>query len=328
MAFKICAVGCGAMAARGHGPSFQKYAGEHEDVTLAACCDLDPVKGEAYRSRFGFARYYSDLDTMIREEKPDALSLVVPVSLTEKLSIHVMEQGIPVILEKPPGMNREQTLRMMEVADRTGVFNQVSFNRRFMPIVRQFRQLRQEMSGRFWQYDFFRVNRRDGDFSTTSIHGIDTLKFLAGADYRQVRFRYQPDPSDPELVPVITLECDFVDGQRGIITFAPATGFLTERCTVHGTNEMIHATMPYHGVAGSLSGDGELTAARDGQILRHEVFGETEGFFVENGFYGENAHFFDCVRAGIRPTDDIASGLQSVEIAQCIRAGKELYENK
>ena len=325
MAFKICAVGCGAMATRGHGPSFRKYAQEHPDTILAACCDLDPVKAETYRSAFGFQKYYTDLNTMLREEKPDAVSLVVPVSLTEKLSIQVMEMGFPVIMEKPPGMNRAQTLRMIEAAEKTGVFNQVSFNRRFMPIVRRFRELRKDMAGQFWQYDFFRVNRRDADFSTTTIHGIDTLKFLAGSDYRSIRFSYQSSPGNPELVPVITLDCDFVDGQRGIITFAPATGFLTERCTMHGTNQMIHATMPYHGIAGSLTGDGLLTVAQQGQVTLNEVYGETEGFFVENGFYGENAHFFDCVRAGIRPKDDIASGLQSVEIADCIRQKKEFY---
>ena len=328
MAFKICTVGCGAMATRGHGPSFQKYAREHEDVILAGCCDLDPVKAEAYRAKFGFEKYYTDMDTMLETEKPDAVSLVVPVALTEKLSTHVMEMGIPVILEKPPGMDREQTLRMMEVADRTGVFNQVSFNRRFMPIIQKFRQLRQDMPGNFWQYDFFRVNRRDPDFSTTTIHGIDTLKFLTGSDYASVRFSYLSDPRNPEVVPVINLECTFKDGQTGRITFAPATGMLAERCTMHGSNEMIYAAIPYHGISAALGGDGELTALRSGEILHHEIYGETEGFFVENGFYGENAAFFDCVRAGIRPADDIASGLQSVEIADCIRKHKEIYISK
>ena len=46
MAFKICAIGCGAMATTGHGPSFQRYAQEHPDVELAACCDLDAEKAE------------------------------------------------------------------------------------------------------------------------------------------------------------------------------------------------------------------------------------------------------------------------------------------
>ena len=54
-----------------------------------------------------------------------------------------------------------------------------------MPIVRRFKELRQGLEGQMWQYDFFRINRKDADFSTTSIHGIDTLKFLVGSDYKE-----------------------------------------------------------------------------------------------------------------------------------------------
>ena len=325
MAFKICSIGCGGMSTGGHGPSFRKYAAEREDTVLAACCDLDAGKAEIYREKFGFQKAYTDIDTMLKAEKPDAVSLVVPVSLTAQLSIKVMEMGFPVILEKPPGMDRDQTLRMIETAERTGVWNQVSFNRRHMPLVRRFKELRQGLEGQMWQYDFFRINRKDADFSTTSIHGIDTLKFLVGSDYKSVRFRYLPNPRDPQLVPVILLDCEFTDGQAGRITFAAATGISAERCTMHGTNEMIYAAFPYHGTKGALDENGLITVSRNGDII-HQEPGPVAESFVENGFFGENAHFFDCVRNGIRPTDDIASGLQSVEIADCIRKRKEFYE--
>lgn len=324
MAFKICTVGCGGMANGGHGPAFRKYAQEREDTVLAGCCDLDAGKAELYREKFGFRKAYTDMAEMLKTEKPDAVSLVVPVPLTERLSIQVMEMGIPVILEKPPGMNREQTLRMMEVAERTKVFHQVSFNRRFMPIVRRFQQLQKDIPGQLWQYDFYRVNRTDPDFSTTAIHGIDTMKFLAGSDYASVHFRYWPNPANPELVPAITLECTFKDGQAGHITFAPATGFCAERCTMHGTNEMISLTMPFQGESGSVDANGLITIARNGEVIHQEPGMQAE-LFVESGFYRENAHFFDCVRTGVRPVDDIASGLQTVEIADCIRKRKESY---
>lgn len=325
MSFKICTIGCGGMASSGHGPSFRKYAQEREDVILAACCDLDAGKAEIYREKFGFQKAYTDMKTMLDAEKPDAVSLVVPVNLTERLSIQVMEMGYPVILEKPPGMDREQTLRMIETAERTGVFNQVSFNRRHMPIVRRVKELSKGIYGQLWQYDFFRINRRDADFSTTSIHGIDTMKFLAGSDYKSVRFRYLPNPELPQLAPMILLDCEFADGQAGRITFAPGTGISAERCTVHGTNQMLYATFPYHGTKGAMDANGMITLTRDGEIVHQEAGIEAESF-VENGFYGENAHFLDCVRAGIRPTDDILSGLQSVEIADCIRKQKASYE--
>lgn len=325
MSFKICSIGCGDMSTIGHGPSFRKYAQEHPDVTLAACCDLNPDKAEAYRQSFGFTKAYTDIDRMLSAEKPDAVSLVVPVELTQPLSEKLLKAGIPVILEKPPGLNRNETLRLIEIAEQTGTPHQVAFNRRHMPVIRRFLTLRQGRDGKFWQYDFFRVGRKDRDFSTTTIHGIDTLRFLVGQDYRHVEFHYYPNPHDRTLVPNITLDCEFADGSVGRITFAPASGICAERCVMHGTNQMISASMPYHGINGSMDGAGSILLAENNRIVIREQMPETDEFFLSNGFYGENAHFFDCIRAGIRPTDDIASGLQSVEIADCIRKGKDSY---
>ena len=94
---------------------------------------------------------------------------------------------------------------------------------------------------------------------------------------------------------------------------------------MHGTNEMICAALPYHGINGSVDGPGSILVAQNNQIILREE-AQKEEFFVSNGFYGENAHFFDCIRKGIRPLGDIASGLQSVEIAECIRYRKDSYE--
>lgn len=325
MSFKICCIGCGDMATVGHGPSFRKYAQENPDVTLVACCDLDPAKAEQFRSSFGFAKAYTDMDQMLAIEKPDAVSLIVPPAATEPLTTKLLRAGIPVILEKPPGLDREQTLRLMEVAEQTGTPNQVAFNRRYMPMIQRFWELRQGRQDLFWQYDFYRSNRRDKDFSTTSIHGIDTVRFLAGKSYRHVDFHYYPNPQDSTLVPVITLDFEMMDGARGRITFNPGSGICAERCIMHGTNQMIYAALPYHGINGSMDGPGSILVSEKNQVVLREDAPEEE-FFVSNGFYGENAHFFDCIRAGIRPTGDIASGLQAVEIAECIRKRKSSYD--
>lgn len=321
MALKVCLIGCGGMATHGHGPAFQKYAAQNSQIHLAACCDVDASKAELFRSTFGFARAYTDIDEMLRVEKPDAVSLVVPVPLTEKMSIKLLEAGIPVILEKPPGMDREQTLRMMDVAARTGTMHQVAFNRRFMPMIRQFRELRQKCQPHLWQYDFYRCGRKDADFSTTSIHAIDTVRFLAGQDYETVNFEYLPNPAGEEYVSTILLDACFRDGQKAKITFVPASGISAERCIMHGANEVISAALPYHGGA-SLDGSGNILYAQNHELRFLQGTPETEEDFVSNGFYGENAHFLECVQKGIRPVDDIASGLQAVEIADCIRKRK------
>lgn len=324
MSLKVCLIGCGGMATHGHGPAFQKYAAQNRQISLAACCDVDIAKAETFGRQFGFATAYSDMDEMLRIEKPDAVSLIVPVHLTEQMSIKLLEAGIPVILEKPPGMNREQTLRMMDVAARTGTFHQVAFNRRYMPMIRKFRELRQSCHPHLWQYDFYRCGRKDADFSTTSIHAIDTVRFLAGQNYETVRFEYLSNPAGDEYVPTILLDAVFRDGQKASITFVPASGISAERCIMHGANEMISATLPYHGGT-SLDGSGSILYTRNHKLLFREDSPEAEEDFVSNGFYGENVRFLECVQKGIRPVDDIASGLQAVEIADCIRKRENLY---
>ena len=47
--------------------------------------------------------------------------------------------------------------------------------------------------------------------------------------------------------------------------------------------------------------------------------------FLESGFYQENRDFFEAVRSGDY-TEDVSSGLQSVEIADCIRKRKIKYQ--
>ncbi len=329
MPFKICAVGCGGMATTGHGPAFQKYAAERPDTELAACCDLSVEKAAAFAEKFGFARAYTDMDEMLRAEKPDAVSLVVPVQLTAALSIRVLRLGYPVILEKPPGLNREETLRMMAAAKESGTPNQVAFNRRHMPLLRTLRE-RLTAPGapavHAIQYDFCRVGRADADFSTTAIHGIDAVRFLAGRDYQAVRFAYQTLPGRPEHVANVFLDCRFEGGGSAGIRFYPLSGVTVERADLHAEDESWFLELP---IWGSSDCPGRLTRFVKGERaenLSGLEFCRAEEGFIANGFYGENAAFFDAIREGRRPADDIASGLQAVEIADCIRRRADAYE--
>ena len=62
---------------------------------------------------------------MLDTEKPDAVCIVLPVQYICQTSILVMEKGYPVLMEKPPGLNKEETIRMIAAAEKFGVINQV-----------------------------------------------------------------------------------------------------------------------------------------------------------------------------------------------------------
>ncbi len=329
MTFRVCSIGCGSMAAHVHGPSYRKYAALHSDVVLAACCDLDGTKAEKFMNVFGFRRYYTDMKVMLDTERPDAVCLVVPEHLTAQISGKIMEQGYPVLMEKPPGLNREETLRMIQTADRYNVSTQVAFNRRYMPLVQELKEiLTKQFSPTGIQhihYDFYRVGRLDTDFSATAIHGIDTVKFLAGSDYAHIRFHYQSIPGcSPEVVN-ITLDCEFESGTKAELSFFPVSGVLLERATVHLHNHTFFLNLP---VGNSIDYPGRLMHYHTGKLILDksgaELSDEAE-LFTTSGFYHENFLFFEDIRAGRKPAGDLRSALQSVEIADCIRNRKVEY---
>jgi myo-inositol 2-dehydrogenase / D-chiro-inositol 1-dehydrogenase len=327
--FKICTIGCGNMAKTGHGPSYKKYAMLNPDISLEACCDLDEKKASFFQKSFGFKKYYTDIVDMLETEKPDAVCLIAPEHLTAGLSTMILEKGYPLLMEKPPGLNCEETLSMIDAAKISGVPNQVAFNRRYMPLVRELkRQIENTCPHNDIQhirYDFYRVNRKDSDFAATAIHGIDTVKYLAGSDYSKIRFRYQEFPELGPNVANIFMECTFASGTTAYISFCPVAGVIIERAAVNSYNHTFFLNLP---VWEAMDSPGRLTHMAGGKIqldVTGDDISDGSEMFETNGFYGENAAFFDALRNGLRPSGDIASGLQSVEIADYIRKRISIY---
>jgi myo-inositol 2-dehydrogenase/D-chiro-inositol 1-dehydrogenase len=323
MSFKIAVVGCGNMAVGYHGPSYKRYATFRPDVELAACCDIDESKAESFKEKFGFTRHYTDIDLMLDEEKPDAVCLVVPVNLTASLSLKIMTKGYPLLLEKPPGMNRHETMEMIRLANERNVSNQVAFNRRYMPVVRKLIELleidREKHEYLNIQYRMLRTGRKDPDFSLTAIHGIDVVRLITASDYKTIDFRYQPCNQIEENVANFHLDCEFESGAVGRLDFFPVSGVNAERLEIHTYNHTFYVSLP---VVNSLDASGKLLHIENNTIVQEtigtDLAGCTEAFVI-NGFYDENAKFFDDVRNGRKPSGGIESALQSVEVADCVR---------
>ncbi|MGE5124957.1 MAG: Gfo/Idh/MocA family oxidoreductase, partial [Betaproteobacteria bacterium] len=99
---KLCQIGCGEHARVAHGPAQARLARERASLVLAACCDTDAARAEAFRLAFGYAHAFSDAAAMLDAEQPDAVVVVVPVERTVSIGSLVLERGVPLLLEKPP----------------------------------------------------------------------------------------------------------------------------------------------------------------------------------------------------------------------------------
>ncbi|MBR4961648.1 MAG: Gfo/Idh/MocA family oxidoreductase [Clostridia bacterium] len=328
--FRICVVGCGNMARSGHGPAFAKYKKDYDGVCLAACCDLDASRAESFRDTFGFERCYTDFRKMLRCEQPDAVSLLSPVDLTCPLSVEIMKMGFHIIMEKPPGKNREEIETMIAQAKASGVHVRTAFNRRYMPLILELKKRLAETGERIIGItcQMYRYHRFEKDFSTTAIHAVDVVKNIAGADYREVSFVYDHHPELGENVKNIFMNASFTNGAYAQITFMPTGGSVVERITVNTLNNTFFVDLP---VWNNMDVPGRLLHIRNDKTLADitgDVLSDNTDMYTLSGFYDENRLFFETIRAGEAAACDLQSAIQSVEIEDCIRHSLPYYRNE
>ena len=330
MPFKICVVGCGNVSNTQHGPAITRYVNLHENTLFAACCDIDIDRARDYGHKFDLPNFYTDIDDMLDKENPDAVSLISPVEKTAELSCLIMKRGYPLMLEKPPGSNSIETKSMIDAARENNVPNQVAFNRRYMPLVQKLMDTLKSIDAlneiTDIHYRMIRVNRRDDSFSTTAIHGIDLVRYISGADYRHVEIKYHELPQYGDCVANMHLNGVMSSGAIVHLDFLPMSGVVTERLEVNTHKGIFWLELPVW--AESYDMPGKITYLQNGNVIftiNGEELSNCADEYILNGIYNENKFFFDSIRDGKKPDGDIMSGLQAVEIADCLNRRNASY---
>ena len=325
---KLCHIGCGAHARVAHGPSQARCARERPGLVLAGCCDIDPERAESYRRDFGYARTYTDPARMLDEERPGAVVVAVPIERAASVGTLVLGHGVPALLEKPPGATVAEVDALIAAAERDGraVPHQVAFNRRFAPLVRAMRRrIEAGPPPQHLHYEMTRVDRREPDFSTTAIHGLDAVRFLAGADYAEAHFRYHAHPELGDGVADIFVDAVMASGATAHLAFCPVAGAPVERAAVHARGQTLYTHIPMWGGPDS---PGRLWHHADGALaadLTGDRVGDGVALHELGGFYAETTAFLDAVDAARMPSPSLRESRQSVEIAQHIRERRVHY---
>ena len=329
---KLCAIGCGEHAASSHGPALARYAAAHPGLELAACCDVDAERAERHRARFGFARAYTDAMAMIAAERPDAAVLVVPADVTCAIGVQILERGVPLLIEKPPGRTLDEVDRLAAAADRARAVpipHQVAFNRRFVPLMREARRMLAALGAeapiQHVHYEMTRVDRRDPDFSATAIHGFDAVRYLAASDYASARFRYREMPELGPGVANILVDAVLASGATAHLAFCPVAGVVVERATAHAGRHTFHLRVP---MWGAMDSPGRLEHFEGGarkDDLAGAAAGEAPPAWELGGFYGEYEAFLGDLQAGRTPAPSLRDARQSVAIAACVGRRESEY---
>ena len=326
---KICVLGTGSFARAVHGPSYNYLRNEDPDVEYAAVADLDGEKAAHFAAMFNIPRSYSDWREMAEKEKPDGICVLTGVAATSRTASEVLLEGIPVMMEKPPGRNREEILALIDAAKKGNAPAMVAFNRRYSPLLNQMLEIREKECGEPIEHvhaEFYRYERMDDDFSTTSIHGIDAIRHLSGGAYVDADFRYQ-ELQREKPTRNIYMNCRFDNGVYGSVHFIPSTAAAFERYTIttrHWTL-IAHTVIP----GGGCDVPGHIEIFKNGSRLRNDYSKPTwlnryDVYLA--GYYGENAAFADRLRNGFPAFNDLEMSLDAVELADCIRHQREFWK--
>lgn len=194
MAVRVAVAGTGYFA-QFHYEAWQRVAG----AELVAAASLDPASLAATVERFGIARAYDDVATMLARERPDLLDIATPPGAHRALLEAAAAQGIAVVCQKPLGGDLETARAMVLTAERAGLPFVVHENFRFQPWYRELRRLL--AAGRLGRplNVLFRLRPGDGQgpdaylarqpyfrdmprflVHETAIHLIDVFRFLLG----------------------------------------------------------------------------------------------------------------------------------------------------
>ena len=183
MTLKVAVIGVGSM-----GRNHARVYWEMPDVEFVGVADSNKstVKSVAARYR---TRAYADFRQMLDEQRPDAVTVVVPTSCHLEVALEVIQRGINLLVEKPISFNVEEGTRMIAAAEKAGVKLSVGHIERFNPAVIALKEhLANQELGHVFQIDVHRegplpVRINDvGVVIDLAVHDLDIIRYVTQAE--------------------------------------------------------------------------------------------------------------------------------------------------
>lgn len=184
---RAAVIGLGSM-----GANHARVLADLPGVELAAVADADPLRvAKAIGGRA--IRGFEDTAALLREVRPQLVSIVVPTQLHEAIAIAAIESGANVLVEKPIAATMEAARRIAKAAASAGVVLTVGHIERFNPAIRELKQrLAGGQGGRVLQIRARRVGpfphriRDVGVIHDLAPHDIDIMRYLLDDEVERV----------------------------------------------------------------------------------------------------------------------------------------------
>lgn len=321
---RVAMIGAGKRANAVIYPAFHSL----ENVEIVGICDIDPQRLQETADRYQVSARYGekgvyDYQRMIEEVKPDAVVAVGQPHIMYDIWVWCLEQGLPLYVEKPLALSIHQARSLAELARRNHCVTQVSFQRRYTPMVKKLREecaKRGDMIHavcRFYKCDMKdRFDARD-HMMDDCVHSIDTLRWACGSEVKKIESSVKRIGTTD--INFISAVLHFENGAVGHLINSWASGKRIFSLEMHAPGIYAEAE---HEDKGYLYADGDVKGQ---EFDTREVAGSDE-LYVFTGVQAAAADFVNACLNGGQPACCFDDAVKTMEVAEKILAQALLNE--
>jgi len=285
-----------------------------DDVRAVGITSRTLSKAESLANTFQIEQVYDTVDHLLKGCAPDGIMVLVSANQIYDVALNLIPTGIPLFLEKPPGLIPEQTKALTGLANNHGTKNMVGFNRRYYSIFHKGIELINQNGGllgvavegheRFWKI----VDRdipneiRENWIYANSTHTIDLLR-LFGGEVEQINALKNSlkEKNGDQFV----ASMKFVSGTIGTYTshwFSPGGWTVT----LYSDTIAVQFKPLEKGIW------------IDTEFQQHDIMPDEVDIKYKQGFYRQMEAFVNMVRTGTleAPAMDLAEALKTMELAK------------
>lgn len=327
---RIGFIGAGGWGQDKHLPAI-RYVQEHYsdrfDIRIAALCERDPEIASRVSREYGIRTVYSDVESFSMDETLGCYVVIIHPRGLKPVLKTLVRRLVPIFTEKPPGFSADEAEALAGLID---VPNVVAFNRRYFPIVEQFRRLLNELDGIYYvDCSFYRSERYDSKLFRegmdpgaspfvlgTGLHAINLLEYLFGeiGSCRSTNLSVPTNSTQAWLC-----DLDFASGIAGRLKMLPCSGSAAEWIEAHSQRRSLHLR---HGMYSKTDYPGTIWVHEGGE-LTETIHGDGElPRLVNEGFVGEYLEFFQTVASGGSTRSNFQNAVNSMRVAEGIETSR------
>ena len=167
------------------------------EADVVGVADIYSEAANALAERFGIAGVCVSVDEMLEQHRPDVVLVCASTGTHEEAILKCAEAKVDVFVEKPLAPDIAAIERIRAAVEKSGIYLQVGFNRRFDPSYARVHEA--ISSGEVGTLHSVRLTSRDpemppveyladsgGLFMDMAIHDFDMVRFLVGEEPKEV----------------------------------------------------------------------------------------------------------------------------------------------